>query len=428
MIRRAEGAQVRRVTRAVALAAAVALLGSACGSSGDNGHDNRRGGATAEASDDVPRRADADLVIWGTAANARALQTAMRAFGAEHGVSVAVQEVDGDRLASFIAANAAGTGPDVVIGAHHWIGSLVQNGSIDPLPLSEADQSRYSPAALAAVTYDDLYGLPYAVEALALYRNTDLVPEAPATVEELVASAARTPSKQPLCLPVGEDGDAYHLQPLYASAGGYVFGRTPEGRPDPVDVGVGKPGSLLAADKLAELGAAGVLSTTVTGENAVPMFLAGDCPFLVAGPTALDALRSAGASYAVSAVPGFNGLEPAQPFTDARAFFVASKGADRRLAQEFVLDAANSPATMRALFDAERRPPAMTEVLDVVRDTDPDVATLAAIAAQGLVRPAVPQMAAVWEPLGHAQAAIIRGADPATTMEDAGELIADALN
>ncbi len=57
-------------------------------------------------------------------------------------------------------------------------------------------------------------------------------------------------------------------------------------------------------------------------------------------------------------------MQPAQPFTGVQAFYIASKGANKAFAQQFVLDAANSPETMKALFDAEPRPPAMTEVLE----------------------------------------------------------------
>ena len=41
--------------------------------------------------------------------------------------------------------------------------------------------------------------------------------------------------------------------------------------------------------------------------------------------------------------------------------------------------------------------------------------------------PSLPQMAAVWAPLGQAEAAIAGGADPATTMTQAGQTIAGAL-
>ena len=49
---------------------------------------------------------------------------------------------------------------------------------------------------------------------------------------------------------VGEQGDAYHMQPLYTSGGGYLFGTDAEGNQDPTDLGVGKEGSIAAAEKI----------------------------------------------------------------------------------------------------------------------------------------------------------------------------------
>ena len=51
-----------------------------------------------------------------------------------------------------------------------------------------------------------------------------------------------------LNLPVGENGDVYHMEPVLTSMGGYLFGQTADGEYDPTDLGVGKPGSLDAAD------------------------------------------------------------------------------------------------------------------------------------------------------------------------------------
>lgn len=430
---------MRRTARSLALTAGFAVLVSACGGGETTDPEATDTGAATDTATETaapestetegaPTRADADLVIWADENRANALQATAEQFGADNGITVAVQTVATDLQTNFVTANTAGNGPDVVIGAHDWIGNLVQNGAIDPLPLSEADQARYAEVAIKGVTFDgQVYGLPYAVESIALYRNTDLVAEAPQTIEELVQLANESGAENPLCLQVGENGDAYHMQPLYTSAGGYLFGETPEGDPDPTDVGVGKEGSIAAAEKIGELGAQGVLKTSITGDNSIALFTEAACPFLVSGPWALGDINTAGISYEITPIPGFEGMEPARAFTGVQAFYVASKGANKAFAQEFVLNAANTPETMRALFDAEPRPPAMTEVLEAVAPENPDVAAFAEAADAGQILPAIPQMAAIWEPLGKAEAAIVGGADPASTMQTAGETIAAAL-
>ena len=99
---------------------------------------------------------------------------------------MAVQTVANDLQSNFITANQAGNGPDIVMGAHDWIGNMVQNGSIDPVSLTDTAKANYFDVALAAVTYDgQTYAAPYAVETVALFANKSLTSvSAPTTIEE----------------------------------------------------------------------------------------------------------------------------------------------------------------------------------------------------------------------------------------------------
>ncbi|GAB2694968.1 sugar ABC transporter substrate-binding protein [Thalassiella azotivora] len=420
---------MRRSRGALALTAGFALLLTACGGGDDSASEPEPSPSESAEENGVPERADADLVIWADANRTEALTDVAEQFGETNGISVAVQTVANDQLqTNFVTANSAGNGPDIVIGAHDWIGNLVQNGAIDPVQLTDADKARYSPIAVKGVTFNgQTYGLPYAYETIGLYRNTDLVPTAPSSIEELAQLAADSGAENALCLQVGENGDAYHMQPLYTSGGGYLFGTDANGDYDPTDLGVGQPGSLAAAAKIGELGAQGVLKTSITPDNSISLFTEGRCAFLESGPWAVSDIKTAGISYELTPMVGFAGMQPAQPFTGVQAFYVASKGVNKAYAQQFVLDAANSPETMRALYDAEPRPPAMTEVLQEISASDPDTAAFAQAAEGGQILPAIPQMAAIWEPLGKAQSAIVGGADPASTMTTAGTTIAEQL-
>jgi arabinogalactan oligomer/maltooligosaccharide transport system substrate-binding protein len=69
----------------------------------------------------------------------------------------------------------------------------------------------------------------------------------------------------------------------------------------------------------------------------------------------------------------------------------------------------------------------MLDVLAAVTAADPVTKVFADAATTGQLLPAVPQLSAVWGPLGAAEAAIIDGADPASTMADAAARIAEDL-
>jgi arabinogalactan oligomer/maltooligosaccharide transport system substrate-binding protein len=321
-----------------------------------------------------------------------------------------------------------------VLGAHDWIGNLVQNGAIDPLQLTPDQLSAYSDVAVKATTYDEqLYGLPYGVESLVLYRNTDLAPEAPATLDDAFAAGqalvAAGKAESPFNIPIGEQGDAYHMQPLYTSAGGYVFGRNAEGDYDPADLGVGNPASLEAAKKIASLGEGGakVLSRSVTNDNSIALFAAGKAPFLLSGPWAKGDVEKAGFGYAIQPVPGFKGMAPAKPFAGVQAFFVASKGKNKAFAQEFVANTMNTPEAMQTMFDMANLPPALTALQESAGASDPDLKAYLDAANAGEPMPAIPQMQSVFEPLGKAYAAIVGGADPVGTMQATGKTITDTI-
>ncbi|MCT1655533.1 extracellular solute-binding protein [Brachybacterium muris] len=415
------------------VAASVTLL-AACG--GDSDTDGGTGGGASDAggasdgggetAEGVPARGNADLVIWADELKAKSLQEPAKTWADAQGITVEVQTVANDLQTNYVTANQAGNGPDIVLGAHDWIGNLVQNGAISPVQLPGDAADKLAPIGLQAVTYDgQTYGVPYAVETLVLYANNALtdVPE-PGSIEELVEAAKAGGAEVVLSLPVGEQGDAYHMQPLYTSGGGYLFGTDAEGNQDPTDLGVGKEGSIAAGEKIGALGADGVLRTSITGDNAISLFTDGKAAYLISGPWALGDINTAGIDFTMSAVPGFEGMEPAKPFAGVNAFYVASNGQNAGFAQTFVGEVASNAEIAEQMFQSNNLPPVNLELQEKLSGEFPDMVKIAEFAELAEPMPSIPQMAAIWGPLGQAQANIVGGADPASTMQAAGEEIA----
>ena len=432
---------MRLITRALAPAVAATFLLAACGG-GDGGSTESQEPAnpeetpaeTATAEGEITR-GDADLVIWTDALKIDAIKPIAEDFGEQNGISVEVQAVSSDLQTNFVTANEANNGPDVVVGAHDWIGNLVQNGSIEPLQLTPEQLEGYSPKAVQATTYDgQLYGVPYGIEALALYRNTEVAPDEPKTLDDAIeageAAVKAGDVESALNLPVGELGDAYHMNPLYTSMGGYLFGATPDGGYEASDLGVGKPGSIKAAQKIGQLGEEGqkVLRRSISADNSIALFTEGKAAFLVSGPWALGDVRDSGIEYEIQPIPGFAGQQDAQPFMGAQAFMVASNAENAAFAQEFVTNGINNEEAMTRMYEGASLPPAMLSLQESIQADDPDTALFAEAANQAQPMPAIPAMAAVWEPLGKAYAAIVGGADPRKTMTDTGDTIAEAIN
>ena len=100
-------------------------------------------------------------------------------------------------MTAFIVQAPSGAGPDLIVGANDWVGSLVKNGVVAPVELGDKANG-FSDAAKKAFTSDGtLYGVPYAVENIALVRNNALAKDTPATFDELIAQASSSPRITP---------------------------------------------------------------------------------------------------------------------------------------------------------------------------------------------------------------------------------------
>src|SRR5687768_7502193 len=180
------------------------------------------------------------LTLWVHEGAVAAVEKVSADFTAKYNVQVSVQQVGfGDIRDQLKLAGPAGEGPDIIVGAHDWLGELVQNGLLEPLDLG-AKAEMIDPVALQAFTYDGkVYGLPYGLEAIALMYNKDLVPTPPTTWEELKTIAKQLQDEKKVDQGyILQSGDPYHAYPIITGFGGYVFGRDAEGNYNPKDVGL----------------------------------------------------------------------------------------------------------------------------------------------------------------------------------------------
>ena len=382
----------------------------------------------------APPRGDADLVIWTDDTRKPVIEEIATTFADENGITVAVQELEFGQIREQLSLAApGGDGPDIVIGAHDWLGELVSNGVLEPLDLS-ALAANFQDVAIDAFTYEgQTYGLPYAVENIALVRNTELVPNVPASFEEMITIAsdfkaqhAGDPTYQGLPLQVGPEGDGYHLQPILSAFGGYIFAQNPDGTFNPQDLGIDSPGGLEAATFLSTSAASGLLSADTSYDVMIESFGSGKAPFAITGPWAIsqedNGFEATGVPYAVSPIPARTGGPVPQVFVGVQGFMISSFSEQKDLAKSFVLDFMSQEQTQLALFEAGGRPPALTSAFEQVK-TDPDVAGFGESGAAGIPQPAIPQMSSVWTALGNAEVNVLRGADPTAEFTAAAEAV-----
>ena len=148
-------------------------------------------------------------------------------------------------------------------------------------------------------------GVPYSVEAIAMYYNKDLVSTPPATWDDLKALAKKLQDDKKVDQGFAFQGagDAYGTYPLLTGFGGYAFGRDKAGNYDPNDVGFGQPASAIkAAQELDAMVKAGLLRDGVEYNSAKDLFLKGKLALYINGPWELDNIKKAGINYGIAPI------------------------------------------------------------------------------------------------------------------------------
>ncbi len=369
-------------------------------------------GCASESGDENPSKGEGSsstLTVWVDAERVDAVKGAADTYQEKTGVKVDLvgKSVD-DMKNDFIQQVPTGKGPDVVMGAHDWLGELSTNGVVAPLELGDS-ASDYLPVALQAATYEGtVYMLPYAVENIAVLRNADLVPEAPAGFDDMI-------SKGTFVVEQGAQGNPYHLYPFQTAFGAPVFGTDEGGNYDPTDLQLGSEGGFAFAEWLGAQGAAGTLNTDIDGEIAKQQFLDGTAAFWLTGPWNVAAAADAGINVAIDPVPSPTD-QPASPFAGVKGFFVSAESKNKVAANDFLVNYIGTEDVQLDLFEAGNVLPALTAAADTAA-SDPVIAGFQAVGEEAVPMPAIPAMGSVWEFWGVAEAAIINGADPAATWQ-----------
>ena len=360
--------------------------------------------ATPTATGSAPQ-ASGSLTVWVDETRIDAFKTLGEAFLASTGVALdVVQKPSQDIKTDFIAQVPTGQGPDLIVGAHDWVGDLQANGVIAPVELGDRVDA-LNPNAVQGFSFDgQLFGVPYAMENIALVRNNGMVSDTPATFDELVAQGkAAEGAEFPIVIQQGPQGDAYHLYPLQTSFGAPVFKSDENGYTS--ELGMAGPEGIAFANYLKKLADEKVLSSSIGGDQARQAFLDQKTPYIVTGPWNIAAFQEAGIDVSVLPVPSAGG-QPSAPFLGVQGVYLSSKSENALLANQF-LEYMTTAEAQDKLYELGGREPALTESAAAIDDEI--LKGFAEAGKDGQPMPAIPEMGAVWTFWGAAQLSIIDG-------------------
>jgi maltose-binding protein MalE len=350
------------------------------------------------------------------------MEAAGKEFTAKYNIPVRIQTMSfNDVRSNFEIAAPVGNGPDIIAGAHDWIGALYASGLLASIDLGDKVAS-FDPVGIKAFTYDgQLVGMPYQVEATAMYYNKDLLPTPPATWQEAKDAIKKLMDEGKIEQGIAfVGGDFYGHYPVITGFGGYAFGRDANGNYDPTQVGFDSEGTIKAATELDSMLKAGLLHDGITYDVAKDLFLKGKLAMWVNGPWEMDNIRKSGLNYGIAVIPKME--QAARPFVGVQGFMVNKYSKNLLLAQAFLTEFVASDDIMMKLYQAQFGIPAWIPIRSQINDAD--IQTFADSVGNGDPMPAIPEMGAVWSAANNAFSLLYqqKGA-PADIMKEAANAI-----
>lgn len=171
-----------------------------------------------------PSTTQGEVTFWHAYATGSAEETALAALLEQAktdlpNVTINVLQVPfNDIFTKYDTDVAAGGGPDMFIAPNDNLGGQARAGTIaDITAFAEGKLGDYSELSQGGMMYDGkLYGIPESLKAVVFWYNTDMLPEAPATTDELKALME---GGTPVALSFG----CYHHWGFFGSFGGQIF-------------------------------------------------------------------------------------------------------------------------------------------------------------------------------------------------------------
>lgn len=294
---------------------------------------------------------DTKLTIWTNMdVETETIQKYADQWGEANGYQVQVIHQSPSVQQFAQAANSA-DGPDAVVGIpNDQLADYVNAGLAAQVPGDLYDDGDFSDAAVQACYVDGVrYAAPLSVETVALFYNTDLVSQVPASWEELVEQAGAEGGVQ------FDATSIYYDLGFVRACGGYIF-KYENGAYDVSDIGLANEGAVQAYGFINDLcGKYNLISADVTADIARSNFQNGQNAYYIGGPWDIDGFTSAGTPFAVAEMPTFNGQPFATP-VGTQVSFVSSKSDSQEKAWEFILYLIDNGAM--GMYEAGDRIPA----------------------------------------------------------------------
>ncbi|WP_407701341.1 sugar ABC transporter substrate-binding protein [Virgibacillus senegalensis] len=384
--------------------------------------------AGGESGDQNTAEKPEELTIWANDEEAQleAIEDIAADYEEQEGIKVnVVAKSMLDQEQELSLAGPEGKGPDLFFQPHDRIGNIVAQGLAEPLDLSQEQISGYSEAAMEAVSYNydgqtDWYGTPMVFETYGIFYNTDIVSEAPETIEDLqaVIEEYTNPDEEQYGF-LMKPNDLYFAYPFFKNFGAYIFGGD-SGEYDITDIGLNNEGAVEGGEVYQSFFGQGKIPASTTSDVIDGLFTEGKVGAVINGPWAIPGYRDAlGDKLAFAPFPSLNG-EPGETLVGVKSWMVSYYSENKDWATDLALFLTNKE-NLQHYYELAGELPPNTEALEGLED--PIHAAFAEQIKHGVPMPSTPQMAQVWEPMNNALQFLADGEDVQPVLDEAVEQI-----
>lgn len=352
------------------------------------------------------------------------LRSEAASFTSAFGVDIEIVRLDVNELKQqALLAAPQGEAGDVFTGVpHDQIGEMAVGGVL--LDMSGYATSAYladlSEQARLGYSYaGKLFGLPMYVEGPALIVNDDLVSALPANYDETMALAKELTTADTFGF-MFDIANFYFSYAWLHSEGGYVFGRDASGALNPSDIGLANEGAIRGGEALKALRFdLGLIPSGTNYDVANGLFVDGALAMIYTGPWAISQYQDAGLNVSVHPVPPLADGSPFSGFMGVQGALVNAFTPHKVEAANFAKWLSRKDAQV-SMAQLSGRIPASISALEAVK-SDPIIAGFGAALVHAEPMPNIPEMGAVWSPMGNALTVLTEDANasPAAVLQQA---------
>jgi arabinogalactan oligomer/maltooligosaccharide transport system substrate-binding protein len=331
--------------------------------------------------------AQVEVTFWHAYGTGSAEETALAGLLAQAatdlpGIKINVLQVPfNDIYNKYRTDVAAGGGPDMFIAPNDSLGDDARAGLIaDITELAAGKLDAYAPLSVDGMSLDGkLYGIPESLKAVAFWYNTDLMPEPPATTDELKAMME---AGTPISISYG----CYHHWGFFGAFGGSIFG---DDWSIVADQTSGVTDAMAYLNELYQISVAN--GWPKNDSDGLAPFTEGTVAAITNGNWAMGDYKTAlGDKLAVTALPAGPG-GPANPLLGVDGFYFNPNSQNKEAALEVALYLTNANA-QTVMMNEAGHVPARTDVTI----TDPLILGLTEAFTTAYVRPQVTQLGLYW--------------------------------